>query len=262
MDSVAMTQGRFRMKGSRGTELNSPGAPACLDSIQKQVHKRRMNLKYIRGVRFPAAVASLLIFSLCHVVAAPRPAQSAIPDWTPAAMARAERALVDRYGEAQRARAQRGIKQVASLWRAEDGGAAAFEVLVSTQFAGDTAALDALFARFEHMFEQIDGHMQEISRELRVPQDLERGPVLPVDELFAGYDPGAHLTDDFFTNRLAFVALLNFPLTTLEERSAARDWSRRQWAEVRLAQRFARRVPAEGATRGGRSNGTQRAVHQ
>ena len=69
--------------------------------------------------------------------------------------------------------------------------------------------------------------------------------MLPVDELFAGYDPGAHLTDDFFTNRLAFVALLNFPLTTLEESSAARDWSRRHWAEVRLAQRFARRVPAE-----------------
>jgi hypothetical protein len=233
------------MKGSRGPELSSPGAPARLDCIQKQVHKRRMNLKYSRGVRFRATVAALLFLSLCHVVAAPLPALSAIPDWTPAAMARAERVLVDRYGEAQRARVQRGVKQVASMWRAEDGGAAVFEELVSTQFAGDTPALDALFARFEHVFEQIDGHMQELVRELRVPQDLERGPLLPVDELFAGYDPGAHLTDDFFTNHLAFVALLNFPLTTLEERSAARDWSRRHWAEVRLAQRFARRVPAE-----------------
>ena len=135
-----------------------------------------MILKYSRGVRFRAAVATLLIFSICPAVAAPLPAQTAIPDWTPAAMARAERVLVDRYGEAQRARVQRGIKQVASMWRAEDGGAAVFEELVSTQFAGDTPALDALFARFEHMFEQIDGHMQELVRELRVPLDLDLGP--------------------------------------------------------------------------------------
>jgi hypothetical protein len=242
-----MTQRRFGMKGSRGPGLDSRSAVARLDAIQKHVHVhgRGMNLKYSRGVRCHAAVATLFIFSACHAVAAALPAQSAVPGWTPAAMARAERVLVDRYGEAQRARVQRGIKQVASMWRAEDGGAAVFEELVSTQFAGDTAAQDALFARFEHMFEKIDGHMQELARELHVPQDLELGPLLPVDEFFAGYDPGAHLTDDFFTNQLAFVALLNFPLTTLEERSAARDWSRRQWAEVRLAQRFARRVPAE-----------------
>ncbi|HEY1086990.1 MAG TPA: hypothetical protein VGE37_04820, partial [Archangium sp.] len=41
-----------------------------------------------------------------------------------------------------------------------------------------------------------------------------------------------------------FVVLLNFPLTTLEQRLAAKDWSRQQWAEARLAGRFARRVPA------------------
>ena len=123
MDTVAMTQRRFRMKGSRDTELNSPGAPARLDSIQKQVHNRRTNLKYSRGVRFRAAVATLLVFSICHAVAAPPPARSAISDWAPAAMARAERVLVDRYGEGQRARLQRGIKQVCSSpWRAEENG--------------------------------------------------------------------------------------------------------------------------------------------
>ncbi|HYQ81709.1 MAG TPA: hypothetical protein VEP68_09410, partial [Anaeromyxobacteraceae bacterium] len=42
------------------------------------------------------------------------------------------------------------------------------------------------------------------------------------------------------------VALLNFPLTTLDERlQAGPAWTRRQWAEARLAGRFARRVPAE-----------------
>ncbi len=54
------------------------------------------------------------------------------------------------------------------------------------------------------------------------------------------------MTDDFFKNKLAFVVLLNFPLTTLEQKLTEGDkWSRRQWAETRLAQRFSKRVPAE-----------------
>ena len=40
--------------------------------------------------------------------------------------------------------------------------------------------------------------------------------------------------------------MLNFPLTTLDERLAqGAQWSRRQWAEVRLAQRFSKRIPGE-----------------
>ena len=37
---------------------------------------------------------------------------------------------------------------------------------------------------------------------------------------FAGYDPSAHVNDDFFANKLAFVVLLNFPLTTLDQRES------------------------------------------
>ena len=47
---------------------------------------------------------------------------------------------------------------------------------------------------------------------------------------------------------LAFVVLLNFPLTTLDERlTQGPSWTRRQWAEARLAQRFGKRIPAEVA---------------
>jgi hypothetical protein len=85
--------------------------------------------------------------------------------------------------------------------------------------------------------------MLEISREFRQQSDLDVGPILPFDEVFAAYDPSAHLTDDFFQNKLAFVVLLNFPLTTLEERLRDGErWSRRQWAEARLAQMFSKRV--------------------
>jgi hypothetical protein len=166
--------------------------------------------------------------------------------WMKESIAKLEGELVAKYGEGQRARVERGLKQVASFWRAEDGDAAVFEDFMRTNFAGDQVTLDALFERFEHNLEQIDGHMQEIGREFRQQSDLDIGTILPFDDVFAGYDPSAHVTDDFFQNKLAFIVLLNFPLTTLQERlTEGEKWSRRQWAEVRLAQRFSKRIPAE-----------------
>ncbi|MEW5855597.1 MAG: hypothetical protein AB2A00_42880 [Myxococcota bacterium] len=153
--------------------------------------------------------------------------------------------LVQKHGEAQRARIERGLQQVARLWRSTDGDYGAF---VKEHFISDPKTLDATFARFESALEQVDGHFNEITRHLRFATDVDVGPLLPVDPLFSGFDPAAHLVDDLFTSRLAFVALLNFPLTTLQQRLAeGKGWSRRQWAEARLTGRFARRVPAEVA---------------
>ena len=87
--------------------------------------------------------------------------------------------------------------------------------------------------------------MHEAGRDLRMHVDLDRGPILPFDEALAAYDPGAHLTDDLFENKLAFTTLLNFPVYTLDEKlRLGPTWTRRQWAEARLADRFATRVPA------------------
>ncbi len=122
----------------------------------------------------------------------------------------------------------------------------AFETFARQNFAGDKETLDAMFTRFQRLLEKFDGHMLELRYVFRLHTDLDRGPVLPFDEIFAGYEPAAHFTDDFFGNKLAFVVLLNFPLTTLEQRLAEGEkWSRRQWAEVRLAQRFSSRIPAD-----------------
>jgi hypothetical protein len=154
--------------------------------------------------------------------------------------------LVTKYGEAQRARVHRGLLQVSEYWRSGDGDASAFEDFSSTNFAGDQATLDIMFNRYESLLEQLDGHMHEINREFRQQMDLDLGPILSFDEIFGGYDPSAHIVDDFFQNKLAFVVLLNFPLTTLDERlNNGPNWSRRQWAEVRLAERFSKRIPAE-----------------
>ncbi len=165
--------------------------------------------------------------------------------WMKVTTEKLEKALGAKYGEGQRARVERGLRQVAEFWRSEDGGAADFEEFVRANFAGDRATLDTMFDRYEQLLEQLYGHMHEINREFRQQADLDAGPVLPFDEMFAGYDPSAHVSDDFFNNKLAFVVLLNFPLTTLQERlEQGPNWSRRQWAEVRLAQIFSKRIPA------------------
>lgn len=167
--------------------------------------------------------------------------------WLPLkAVEQARQALLAQHGEAQRARIERGVQQVAALWRPEDGSAEAFVQFMREHFIADQAELDATFERCQYAMEQIGGYLNELARELRHWVDLDVGPIRPIDQLFAAYDPSAHVIEDLFRNKIAFVVLANFPLTTLEER--LRDgpsWTRRQWAEVRLAQRFSRRVPAQ-----------------
>ncbi|HWQ55537.1 MAG TPA: hypothetical protein VN442_17755, partial [Bryobacteraceae bacterium] len=188
------------------------------------------------------------LWSLCPVLAAgallaiPLMAQPQLAD----SVSKLEKELTAQYGDAQRPRIVRGLRQVSGFWRPDDGDAAAFETFVRRNFAGTQPAVDALFARYEQLLEQYDGHMLEILVNFRMQVDLDRGPIAPYDEIFAGYNPSAHGTEDFFRNKLAFVVLLNFPLTTLDERLANGDrWTRRQWAEARLAQNYSRRVPAE-----------------
>lgn len=180
-----------------------------------------------------------LLLVLAAAITAGAPAKAPLKNDTAALEAK----LIAAHGEAHRARIELGVRQVASLWRKEDGELAAF---VTEQFVSDPARLDALFARFEQNLEQVDGHLLEIGRELRRPTELDVGPLEKIDPLFAAWDPSAHLTDDFFSSKLAFVALLNFPLTTLDERLAkGPNWTRRQWAEARLTGRYSRRVPAD-----------------
>ena len=175
-------------------------------------------------------------------------AQLTLPDPAPAlapAVAHAEAALAAKHGAAEQVRIARGLRQAAALWLPADGDAAAFEAFATAQFQPAGLALDALFGRLETVLEQLAGHGLEMGRTLRWWADLDLGPLTPVDPLLAAWDPSAHVTDDLFQSRIAFAALLNFPLTSLDERlTAGAGWSRRQWAEARLARRFATRVPA------------------
>jgi hypothetical protein len=188
-------------------------------------------------------VCTLILVALVPVTAG---AATTTPDWMPAAVESAEQALVAQYGADSRASIRRGLDQVAEFWRPEDGDQSAFERFASANYAGDPVTRDALFDRFETLLESVDGHVNEIVLAMRRQTDLELGPILPFDRVAAGYSPGSHFNEDWFANKLAFTILLNFPLTTLEQRLSEGDqWTRRQWAETRLADRFARRIPAE-----------------
>jgi hypothetical protein len=197
---------------------------------------------------FPSEILSmrslfLALVLCCSSVALAAPPSKKAPSKMDTASVKA--ALLKTHGEAHRARIERGVDQVAALWRKEDG-----ELLSFAQqfFFADAKEIDASFNRFEKTFEQVDGHFLEISRELRAPSDLDIGPMLKIDPLLAAYDAKAHLVEDLFQNKLGFVALLNFPLATLKEKTAgASNFTRRQWAELKLTDRFNRRVPAEVA---------------
>jgi hypothetical protein len=179
----------------------------------------------------------------CRAPQPPTPSEGSRPMTNGPDLGAIKAELATQHGEASRGRVERGLDQAAALWREEDGDLEAF---AREYFIADRQALDDTFARLETNFEQFDGHLLEISRELRRPSDLDIGPILKVDTIFAAYDPGAHLVEDFFRNKLAFVTLLYFPLATLKEKlEHGQTYSRRQWAEVRLAGRFGRRVPAE-----------------
>ncbi len=168
---------------------------------------------------------------------------AAPPTVSATAIAEAIAKTIAAHGEANRAEIDRGVTQVASLWRPlADGDLAA---LCVAQFVPPGPGREALFTRLQEMLEQIKGHVLEVGRSARWGTEVEAGAMLPVDELLAGYDAGAHVTSDLFASKVAFAALLNFPMTTLADR--IRDGAkltRRQWAEARLTGWFDTRVPS------------------
>ncbi len=154
--------------------------------------------------------------------------------------------LTKKFGEGQADRIKQGVNQVANLWTKEDGSAEEFARFSEEQFITDPQILSQTFQRYEKNLEQIYGLNTRMQLVLQEPVDVEIGSILPADMLFANFNPFAHLDEDFFKTKIAFTALLNFPLYTLEQRlQFGPQWTREQWAQARLAQRFARRVPAE-----------------
>jgi hypothetical protein len=185
----------------------------------------------------------LSVFVLCFILACQTGEQKMSKIWLKPENAINQ--LTKEFGEEHAQRIEKGVNQVAVLWHKEDGSAKDFAAFCKNQFITDSQKLEKTFQRFEKNLEQINGLSLEMLRTLQEPVQLDVGPMLPVDMLFANYDPFAHVDDDLFKNKIGFTALLNFPLYTLDEiLKLSPNWTREQWAQARLVQRFSSRVPS------------------
>ncbi|HEX2970372.1 MAG TPA: hypothetical protein VHO46_14840 [Bacteroidales bacterium] len=141
---------------------------------------------------------------------------------------------------------EKGVKHAASLWRQEDGSQKDFVKFVSSSYIPDPANRKAVFDKISGYFESIGGNLNEITLDLKKNLDEARGDIDEIDRMFGNYSAGAHLSDDFYGNKIAFAVALNFPYYTLEEKEKlGPSWNRSDWAMARLGDQFVSRVPAE-----------------
>ncbi|MFZ2340535.1 MAG: hypothetical protein WAW07_12540 [Bacteroidales bacterium] len=141
---------------------------------------------------------------------------------------------------------EKGVRHAASLWRTEDGTSAEFSDFVKTNYIADPVKRKQVFIKISNFLESLSGNFNEVTLDLRKNLDEATGEIDDVDRMFGTYSPGSHLSDDFYSNKIAFYIALNFPYFSLEEKEAlGPSWSREEWAMARLGDMFVSRVPAE-----------------
>ncbi|MDP2335492.1 MAG: hypothetical protein Q8N05_03385 [Bacteroidota bacterium] len=142
--------------------------------------------------------------------------------------------------------AEKGVRHAASLWRDTDGTPEEFIRFCSENFIADQVQKEASFKRFSEYLESLYGHFNKLTLDLQENVQLQKGEVLPIDPLFAAYNPGAHLMNDFFDNKIAFIVALNFPYYSTEDKNiSGANWTPLQWGYARMGDVFSSRVPSE-----------------
>lgn len=158
------------------------------------------------------------------------------------------KAMLEKYGETVKNRIETGVAQVAERWHKSDGTEEVFMEFCLKNFTTDTSELNVIFSRFQDHLEKIYGNLHRISRDLNWQLQVDSGPVHSIDYLFANYEPFAHVSEDFFKSKLAFVALLNFQLENIERKNQeSLEWPRKKWAKIRMVENFAIRIPSDVA---------------
>jgi hypothetical protein len=159
--------------------------------------------------------------------------------------------LLKKNGDQNKTLIEKGVQQVAALWTDKDGKVADFEDFCLKNYIPSLEMKQKMFERIQTNFEVLNGYFNRISLDLKRPMALDMGETYPIDEVFAAYEPTAHFTDDFFTNKIAFIVGLNFPFYTLQEKGQlGPKWSRLEWAYARLGDQFTTRVPADIVQKG------------
>jgi hypothetical protein len=141
---------------------------------------------------------------------------------------------------------KRGVNHLALLWRESDGTTKDFKNYCLENFIADSVEKFNVFNKIDSYFETLQGHFTQIAVDLNRNLVLDRGSIDKVDELFAAYNPSAHMFDDFYQNKIGFYIALNFPYYSLKEKEKqGKTWSKQQWAYARLGDQFVSRIPAE-----------------
>ncbi len=141
---------------------------------------------------------------------------------------------------------EKGVQHAASLWRDADGTPEDFVKFCGENFIADPAKKEASFKRFSEYLESLLGHFNKLSLDLQENVTLQKSELLPIDPMFAGYNPGAHLINDLYENKIAFIVALNFPYYSTEEKNiSGPNWTALDWGYARLGDVFKARVPSE-----------------
>lgn len=153
--------------------------------------------------------------------------------------------LTEMYPE-QSSRIERSIPQAAALWQTADGTEDDFAAFCREQFVADEQDLENLANTLQRNLEILWGNYNKMSVDMKLPLHVVGPDITPLDEIFGSFDPYAHLTDDLFANKVAFITIINFPFYSLDEKNElGASWNRQQWAYARLGDVFTARIPAE-----------------
>ena len=138
---------------------------------------------------------------------------------------------------------EKGVKQVARLWNETDGTQEEFNRFCIDNFIADDATKEKTFLKISEYLEVLFGNYNEMSLGLQRNLHLNTGELLNIDKTFGAYNPQAHLTDDLYANKVAFIIALNFPELSLKEKENLGS-NRLAWAYARLGDIFTQRIPA------------------
>ena len=151
--------------------------------------------------------------------------------------------LASKNTNADKTLIEKGVRQVAKLWEKQDGSEDEFSRFCSDNFIADPEEKEQVFLKISDYMEAISGNFNEMTLRLQRNVQEATGTLNPIDEAFAAYSPGAHFSDDFYANKLAFTIALNFPQLSLKEKEAL-GTDRLAWAYARLGDVFTNRIPA------------------
>ncbi len=164
------------------------------------------------------------------------------------------KAVISEISTSDKALLEKGVRQAAALWRAEDGSEAEFVQFVKDNYVADPEAKKTLYDKLARADEILAGAYNQVTIDLQKPTILAGPEPDNVDYILSAYSPYSHMSDDMFQNKLAFITKLNFPFYTLAEKNElGKGWSRLEWAYARMGDGYNSRVPAEVSIAGSKA---------